>query len=221
MSLPRRAVDRSRRALCVGAIAGAALTIPGCGGFGPRTVELPQARLQELVARHFPVDKRLLDVIDLTLDSPRVGLQPEANRISVEVALRANGGGPIQTRLSGSLLVSEGLRFEPSDNTVRLVDVQVERFVIDGLARELAAPDRPPRQAARPRPARGPGALHPAAEGRGRARGQGTSARRPARHRQRGRDHAPAGGALRPPFIPGTEGAANMPPFAMRRRFWN
>ena len=134
MSLPRRAVDRSRRALCVGAIAGAALTIPGCGGFGPRTVELPQARLQELVARHFPVDKRLLDVIDLTLDSPRVGLQPEANRISVEVALRANGGGPIQTRLSGSLLVSEGLRFEPSDNTVRLVDVQVERFVIDGLA---------------------------------------------------------------------------------------
>jgi hypothetical protein len=85
------------------------------------------------VARHFPVDKRLLDVIDLTLDSPRVGLQPEANRISVEVALRANGGGPIQTRLSGSLLVSEGVRFEPSDNTVRLVDVQVERFVIDGL----------------------------------------------------------------------------------------
>jgi hypothetical protein len=31
------------------------------------------------------------------------------------------------------LLVSEGVRFEPSDNTVRLVDVQVERFVIDGL----------------------------------------------------------------------------------------
>jgi hypothetical protein len=29
--------------------------------------------------------------------------------------------------------VSEGLRFEPSDNTIRLVDVRVERFVIDGL----------------------------------------------------------------------------------------
>jgi hypothetical protein len=75
----------------------------------------------------------VLDAIDLTLDTPRVGLQPEANRISVEVALRAQGGGPIQTRLSGSLLVSEGLRFEPADNTIRLVDVQVERFVIDGL----------------------------------------------------------------------------------------
>ena len=133
MSRPLRGADGTRRALCVGAVAGVALGLSGCGSVGPRTVELSQARLQELVARHFPVDKRLLDAIDLTLDSPRVGLQPEANRISVEVALRANGGGPIQTRLSGSLLVSEGLRFEPSDNTVRLVDVQVERFVIDGL----------------------------------------------------------------------------------------
>ena len=133
MSRPLRGVDGTRRAICVGAMTGTTLVLLGCGSLGPRTVELSQARLQELVARHFPVDKRLLDVIDLTLESPRVGLQPEANRISVEVALRANGGGAIQTRLSGSLLVSEGVRFEPSDNTVRLVDVQVERFVIDGL----------------------------------------------------------------------------------------
>ena len=124
----------TRRAAC-GALLGAAVAmLAGCvGGFGPRTIELPQARLQELVARHFPVDKRVLDAIDLTLDSPRVGLQPEANRISVELALRASGGNAISARLAGSLLVSEGLRFEPSDNTIRLVDVRVERFVIDGL----------------------------------------------------------------------------------------
>ncbi|MCE9658340.1 MAG: DUF1439 domain-containing protein [Burkholderiales bacterium] len=103
------------------------------GSFGPRTIELSQDRLQEMVARRFPVDKRVLDAIDLTLDSPRVGLQPDSNRISVEVALRASGGSAIAARLAGSLLVSEGLRFEPSDNTIRLVDVRVERFVIDGL----------------------------------------------------------------------------------------
>src|SRR5205085_1937427 len=76
-----------------------ALALFGCS-LGPHTVELSQARLQELVARRFPVDKRVLDAIDLTLDEPRVGLQPEANRISVEVALRAKAGGPISTRLS-------------------------------------------------------------------------------------------------------------------------
>ena len=124
--------DPARRAFAGGALAAAALALAGCS-LGPHTVELSQARLQELVARRFPVDKRVLDTIDLTLDEPRVGLQPEANRISVEVALRAKAGGPISTRLSGSLLVSEGLRFEPADNTIRLVDVQVERFVIDGL----------------------------------------------------------------------------------------
>ena len=130
----RDGIDRGppRRVLLGGALAVSALALFGCS-LGPHTVELSQARLQELVARRFPVDKRVLDTIDLTLDEPRVGLQPEANRISVEVALRAKAGGPISTRLSGSLLVSEGLRFEPADNTIRLVDVQVERFVIDGL----------------------------------------------------------------------------------------
>jgi len=127
--------DGARRALCGALLAGgaAALGLAGCAGLVPRTVELPQARLQELVARHFPVDKRVLDAIDLTLDSPRVGLQPEANRISVELALRARHGSAIQSRLTGSILISEGLRFEPSDNSIRLVDVEVERFVIDGL----------------------------------------------------------------------------------------
>ena len=124
--------NRRRRVLLGGALALYALALFGCS-LGPHTVELSQARLQELVARRFPVDKRVLDAIDLTLDAPRVGLQPEVNRISVEVALRAKAGGPISTRLSGSLLVSEALRFEPADNTIRLVDVQVERFVIDGL----------------------------------------------------------------------------------------
>jgi Protein of unknown function (DUF1439) len=135
MSLRSGLTDRARRGVCLAVAAGAALALAGCaGGFGPHTVELSQARLQEAVARHFPVDKRVLDAIDLTLDTPRVGLQPEANRISVELALRASGGGSgITARLAGSLLVSEGLRFEASDNTIRLVDVHVERFVIDGL----------------------------------------------------------------------------------------
>src|SRR5205085_9757201 len=96
------AIERhpARRAFVGGALGAAALALAGCS-LGPHTVELSQARLQELVARRFPVDKRVLDVIDLTLDAPRVGLQPEANRISVEVALRAKAGGPIPARLSG------------------------------------------------------------------------------------------------------------------------
>jgi len=125
--------DRTRRAACSVLLASGMAALAGCTAFAPNKLELSQARLQELVARHFPVDKRVLDAIDLTLDSPRIGLQPEANRISVELSLRASGGGALSARMAGSLLVSEGLRFEPSDHTIRLVDVRVERFVIDGL----------------------------------------------------------------------------------------
>ena len=98
--------------------------------------------------------------------------------------------------------------------------MQVERFVIDGLPaswqRQLDRLGKPLARGLledqvlytlRPKDVAG-------------LRGQGPAARRPARHRQRARDHAPAGGTLRPPFIADTVGAANMPPFAMRRRRW-
>ncbi len=101
--------------------------------FGPRTVEVSQARLQEIIARRFPIDKRVLNAIDITVDSPRLTMQPESNRVAIEVALRAGSEGAVSAQVNGSLLVSEGLRFEPSDNTVRLVDVRVEHFAIDGL----------------------------------------------------------------------------------------
>ncbi|MEO8524716.1 MAG: DUF1439 domain-containing protein [Caldimonas sp.] len=112
----------------------AAIALAACTtGFGPRTVEVSQARLQELIARRFPVDRRVLDAINVTVDAPRLSLLPETNRIAIELDLRAAGKGALSAQTVGSLLVSEALRFEPSDNTVRLVDVRVERFAIDGL----------------------------------------------------------------------------------------
>jgi len=134
MSTPPSSRPPVRRRFMALALAAAAGLATGCSGaFGPHTVELSQARLQELVARRFPIDKRVLDAVDLTLDSPRVSLQPDANRIAIDLDLRAAGGGAVSARLGGQLRVSEALRFEPSDNTIRLVDVRVERFEIEGL----------------------------------------------------------------------------------------
>ena len=111
------------------------LDLSGCMSLlGPRTIDVSQSRLQELVEARFPVKKRLFDAIDVTLVSPRISLQPEIDRLTVEVALAAGGDdGAVRASLSGGLAVSAGLRFEASDKTVRLVDVRVERFAIDGL----------------------------------------------------------------------------------------
>ncbi len=121
--------------LARGAALLAALLLAACTSLLlPRTIDVPQERLQELLARQFPVQKRLFEAIDIRLDSPRLTLQPESNRVSIEVALGAGNGAAAQASLRGSLVVSEGLRFEPSDHTIRLVDVRVERFVVEGLS---------------------------------------------------------------------------------------
>jgi hypothetical protein len=108
--------------------------MPGCASLlGPRTVDVPQARLQELIEKRFPVNKRLFDAIDVTLEAPHLSLEPDSNRIDIEVALRAGNGGPVRASMAGSLLVSQSLRFDAGDNTIRLSNVRVERFVVDGL----------------------------------------------------------------------------------------
>lgn len=127
------------RRIAVAALGGAVLAlvgaVPGCASLlGSRTIDVSQVRLQELVEKRFPVSKRVFDGLEVTLDSPRLTLEPETNRIDVEVALRAGNDGVVRTTIAGSLLVSQSLRYEPSDNTIRLVDVRVERFAIDGLS---------------------------------------------------------------------------------------
>jgi hypothetical protein len=127
-------VSRRRRAFGLAALLATLLAAACTSLLVPRTVDVPQARLQELIARHFPVNKRLFDAIDVSVDSPRLTLQPQSNRVAVELALNVGNESVVKSSTAGTLLVSEGLRFEPSDNTVRLVDVRVERFAIEGLA---------------------------------------------------------------------------------------
>jgi hypothetical protein len=129
--IPASVRGAGRRRLRV-AVALAALAVAGCADlFAPRAIEVPEARLQELVARRFPVSRRLADAVELTVGTPRLTLQPEANRIGVELAVSAGGEGA--ARVTGSLLVSQGLRLETSDHTVRIADVRVDRFAVDGL----------------------------------------------------------------------------------------
>ena len=127
-------IGRRSAAVSLGAALVALTGVPGCASLlGPRTIDVSQARLQDLVSKRFPVSKRLLDAIDVTLDSPRLSLEPDTNRVGIEVALRAGSGGALRAAMSGNLLVSQSLRFESGDNTIRLADVRVERLAIDGL----------------------------------------------------------------------------------------
>jgi hypothetical protein len=115
-----------RRLVCLFAAA----LLMACASVDPRHVTLSAADVQTLVARQFPRQQRLMELLDVNLTNPVVRLVPERNRMATTMDLQAS------ERLSGralrgSLAIDHSLRFEPSDATVRLANVKVEDMKLE------------------------------------------------------------------------------------------
>ena len=120
-----------RRSLLL--LSAATVLLGGCAAvLGPRNIEVSQQRLQELVARRFPVNKRYLELFDVTIGTPRLTLLPEANRIATQFDVSATDR-LLRRPMNGSMDLNYALRFEPADNTVRLADVRVDSFLLNDV----------------------------------------------------------------------------------------
>lgn len=105
--------------------------LAGCASlFGPRTVEVSQAQLQGRIDREFPLNYRLLEFFDVNVSAPRLSLRPEANRIATAFQVSVSGQLFRQPH-RGTLALDYGVRFELTDNTLRLTQVHVDHFEID------------------------------------------------------------------------------------------
>lgn len=126
---------RTRRHLLSAGALTLALGLSGCALLqpGPRTVQLSEAQLADLIARQFPFNSRYLEVFDVVLDQPRVRLMPAENRIGTELGYSLGAGLLGSRTWQGRLNLSYGLRFEPRDQTIRLADVRVEGFDVPGV----------------------------------------------------------------------------------------
>lgn len=122
-----------RRGWVVGAAATvAAVLTAGCAALmDPRDVEVSQAQLQQAVERRFPIERRYLELLDVMVAAPRVLLRPEVNRLATEFEVLVSDR-VFHGQHRGTIALNYGLRFEPSDNSVRLTNVRVDRFEIDG-----------------------------------------------------------------------------------------
>jgi hypothetical protein len=103
-----------------------ALSLPA-GGFaapGSKMVTIGQDQLQTTIGKRFPYQQKLADVLDLKILSPRLALLPDTNRIGTELDLNLleRIGGRTYT---GTMALDYGLRFERSDNSVRMTGVRV------------------------------------------------------------------------------------------------
>jgi hypothetical protein len=119
------------RSLVLVVMAVVALALSACAGLGvPRELTLSQADLQTLIERQFPRDRRVLEVLDVSLARPVIRLAPERKRIVTELDLSAVERLSGRT-VHGSLALDHALRYEPSDASIRLAQVKVQDFKLD------------------------------------------------------------------------------------------
>ena len=105
--------------------------LAGCAGLTrPRDVTLSMADLQRLIERQFPHQRRVLELIDITVARPTLRLVFERNRIATQLDLVASERLTGRT-LRGSLALDYALRYEPSDASVRLASVSVQDIQLD------------------------------------------------------------------------------------------
>ena len=122
--LARRALGLM--ALCSLLLAGTAFAMPG-------SITFSEQELQTQLSRRFPIQRNLLDLFDLRLSDPQMRLDPQARRLSTELRLRG-GDRRSGRQLQGRLALDYGLRYEPADGSVRLVQPRVEQLQFDEAA---------------------------------------------------------------------------------------
>ncbi|MES2295580.1 MAG: DUF1439 domain-containing protein [Pseudomonadota bacterium] len=101
---------------------------------GPRQVELPLSRLQQNLERRFPLNKRVLELFDISLTHPQLRLLPDSGRVAL--ALEAQAGPahawqswhPTQARL----LLSGRLKLDKARDVVALADLRVDSITLEG-----------------------------------------------------------------------------------------
>jgi hypothetical protein len=112
------------------------MVVAGCSTvttlLAPRTVEITKGELLDKLSRQFPMRNTVLDLFDVTCTTPRLTLQPEANRVLADVDLAAKDK-LFARQYEGSLWMSFGLRYEPRDQTIRLQNVKIDKISFKGL----------------------------------------------------------------------------------------
>jgi len=125
LNYPR--IGARRKLLTLGAaVLGASLLASCASVLGPRQVEIPLHKLQAGLDRRFPVNQRLLELFDVQLTRPQLALQPEQDRVSLNVD--ASVAPPFARAWTGSVAFSGRLYVDPGRSAVMMAEPRVDRL---------------------------------------------------------------------------------------------
>jgi len=120
---------------CAGLVASTWLA--GCAGLiGSHDVRLDEAQIEALLDRQFPMERKMLSVIDLEVAHPQIHLLPDANRIGTELDVTALDR-VFGASAHGHVNLDYALRFDPADHSIRMTQVHVRELVLDSGANSL------------------------------------------------------------------------------------
>ena len=99
---------------------------------GPRDIELPLHKLQAGLDRRFPMNNRLLELVEVELTRPQLSMQHEDGRIGL--TLDASVTPPFsRSAWRGNFALSGRLYIDPVRGAVLMGEPRVERFNVDGV----------------------------------------------------------------------------------------
>lgn len=114
------------------------LPTPAHAGMGLNGYTVSTAEITALLGERFPKTLPLAGLADLTLERPALAMHPDVNRMSARLPLEISG--PMVAKPGhGALALAFGLRYEPSDRTLRAHDIALESLQVEGLDAGAAA----------------------------------------------------------------------------------
>lgn len=123
-------------ALCAGVLAVLGL-LSGCAGLiGTHDVDISESQLTLLMARQFPMQRKVMEVIDLDISNPVLTLIPQSNRVGTELDVSAVDR-LFGSSATGHVKLDYGLRFQPSDHTIRMTQVRVRDLTLSSGSSNL------------------------------------------------------------------------------------
>jgi len=104
--------------------------LSGCAGLiGTHDVDISESQLALLMARQFPMERKVMEVVDLEITSPVLTLIPQDNRVGTELDVTAVDR-LFGNSATGHVRLDYGLRFQPSDHTIRMTQVRVRELTL-------------------------------------------------------------------------------------------
>ncbi len=100
--------------------------------------KISKEKIQQAVGEKFPRRYPARNLFDITLQTPQLRMLPEQNRLGVQTPVDL-GGPALNQTYKGMFDVDFGLRFEPSDLSIRATQLKVNALRFDNLAPGPAA----------------------------------------------------------------------------------